>query len=72
MTDVAIRMIKPEELTYKHPKKPFMDTSTSEVYKGEYNGFTVVIKRYTEPVKASPRSVLHCRRILNENTRKQF
>ncbi|XP_069384020.1 mixed lineage kinase domain-like protein [Paralichthys olivaceus] len=57
MTDVDIRVIKPDELKYEHPKKPFMKTLTSEVYKGEYNGFTVVIKRYTDPVKASPREV---------------
>ncbi|XP_034443289.1 mixed lineage kinase domain-like protein [Hippoglossus hippoglossus] len=56
-TDVDIRMIKPEELEYHFPKRPFMETLTSEVYKGQYNGFTVVIKRYTDPVKASPREV---------------
>lgn len=51
-------MIKPEELRYEHPKKAFMKTSNSEVYKGEYRGFTVAIKRYTGPLNTSPRSVL--------------
>uniref|UniRef100_A0A3P8T7X9 Mixed lineage kinase domain like pseudokinase n=1 Tax=Amphiprion percula TaxID=161767 RepID=A0A3P8T7X9_AMPPE len=54
---VDIRMIKPDELKYGYPKTPFMTTSTSEVYKGEYRGFTVAIKRYTDPVNTSPRSV---------------
>ncbi|XP_062246680.1 mixed lineage kinase domain-like protein isoform X2 [Platichthys flesus] len=57
MTNVDIRMIKPAELEYELPKKPLMVTSTSELYKGKYNGFTVAIKRYTEPVKASPSQV---------------
>ncbi|XP_039990002.1 mixed lineage kinase domain-like protein [Xiphias gladius] len=57
VTDEVIRMIKPDELKYDLPKKPFMATSTSEVYKGEYHGFTVVIKRYTDPVNASPGEV---------------
>uniref|UniRef100_A0A3Q4I5T1 Mixed lineage kinase domain like pseudokinase n=1 Tax=Neolamprologus brichardi TaxID=32507 RepID=A0A3Q4I5T1_NEOBR len=54
---VDIRMIKPQELKYKHPKKPFMETATSEVYKGEYRGFTVAIKRYIDPVNTNPGSV---------------
>ncbi|CAJ1055910.1 mixed lineage kinase domain-like protein isoform X2 [Xyrichtys novacula] len=56
-TDVAIRMIKPDELKYQYPKEPFMTTPTSEVYKGEYHGFKVAIKRYTEPVSPTPREV---------------
>ncbi|KAM8750441.1 mixed lineage kinase domain-like protein isoform 1-T3 [Acanthopagrus schlegelii] len=48
VTDEGIKMIKPEELKYKLPKEPFMTTSTSEVYKGEYHGFPVAIKRYTD------------------------
>lgn len=38
---------------YEHPKKAFMTTSTSEVYRGEYRGFAVAIKRYTDPVNTS-------------------
>uniref|UniRef100_A0A3P8T7T1 Mixed lineage kinase domain like pseudokinase n=1 Tax=Amphiprion percula TaxID=161767 RepID=A0A3P8T7T1_AMPPE len=57
VTSVDIRMIKPDELKYGYPKTPFMTTSTSEVYKGEYRGFTVAIKRYTDPVNTSPREV---------------
>ncbi|XP_040895169.1 mixed lineage kinase domain-like protein [Toxotes jaculatrix] len=56
-TRVDIRMIKPDELKYGLPKKPFMETSTSEVYKGQYCGFTVAIKRYKNPVTTSPREV---------------
>ncbi|XP_041650846.1 mixed lineage kinase domain-like protein isoform X2 [Cheilinus undulatus] len=56
-TDEAIRMIKPEEIKYEYPKKPFMTTATSEVYKGQYHGFKVAIKRYTDPVNTSPREV---------------
>ncbi|KAK2842820.1 hypothetical protein Q5P01_013020 [Channa striata] len=52
-----IRMIKPDELQYDHPKTLFMTTSTSEVYKGQYHGFTVAIKRYTEPMNTRPREV---------------
>ncbi|XP_029009933.1 mixed lineage kinase domain-like protein [Betta splendens] len=48
-----IRLIKPSELTYKLPKEPFMTTPTSKVYKGEYRGFTVAIKRYTDLVATS-------------------
>uniref|UniRef100_A0A3P9CGS6 Mixed lineage kinase domain like pseudokinase n=1 Tax=Maylandia zebra TaxID=106582 RepID=A0A3P9CGS6_9CICH len=57
ITSVDIRMIKPQELKYKHPKKPFMETATSEVYKGEYRGFTVAIKRYIDPVNTNLGSV---------------
>uniref|UniRef100_A0A671K6F5 Protein kinase domain-containing protein n=1 Tax=Sinocyclocheilus anshuiensis TaxID=1608454 RepID=A0A671K6F5_9TELE len=44
-----IREIKPEELTYSFPIKPFMKCSHSELYKGTYNKFTVAIKRYSCP-----------------------
>lgn len=57
VTDEVIRMIKPTELMYDHPKEPFMTTLTSEVYRGEYHGFTVAIKRYTDPVNTSLREV---------------
>ncbi|XP_037622273.1 mixed lineage kinase domain-like protein isoform X2 [Sebastes umbrosus] len=53
-TDEAIRMIKPQELKYECPKKPFMTTSSSEVYKGEYRRFPVAIKRFIDPVNTSP------------------
>ncbi|KAL4642106.1 mixed lineage kinase domain-like protein-like [Arapaima gigas] len=52
-----IREIKPEELTYDVPKIPFMRTATSEVYKGEYNKFTVAIKRFTYPMTNTPEQV---------------
>uniref|UniRef100_A0A671U353 Mixed lineage kinase domain like pseudokinase n=1 Tax=Sparus aurata TaxID=8175 RepID=A0A671U353_SPAAU len=48
ITDEGIKMIKPDELKYELPKEPFMTTSTSEVYRGEYHGFQVAIKRYTD------------------------
>ncbi|XP_073328416.1 mixed lineage kinase domain-like protein [Pagrus major] len=57
VTDEVIREIKPNELKYEHPKEPFMTTSTSEVYRGEYHGFQVAIKRYTDLVNASLREV---------------
>uniref|UniRef100_UPI0037E871EE mixed lineage kinase domain-like protein isoform X2 n=1 Tax=Semicossyphus pulcher TaxID=241346 RepID=UPI0037E871EE len=57
ITDEVIRMIKPEEIKYEYPKKPFMTTQTSEVYRGEYHGFEVAIKRYTDPVNTSPREI---------------
>ncbi|XP_073328439.1 mixed lineage kinase domain-like protein [Pagrus major] len=53
VTNEDIREIKPNELKYEHPKEPFMTTSTSEVYRGEYRGFQVAIKRYTDLVNAS-------------------
>lgn len=56
ITDVDIRMIKPGELKYEYPKEPFMKTSTSQVYRGEYHGFKVAIKRFTDPVDTSARS----------------
>ncbi|XP_044211855.1 mixed lineage kinase domain-like protein [Thunnus albacares] len=55
--DEVIRMIKMDELKYDYPKQPFMKTSNSEVYKGQYRGFTVAIKRYNDPVNTSPREV---------------
>lgn len=57
INDQDIRVIQPHELDYEHPKKPFMTTSTSEVYRGEYRRFPVAIKRYTDPLNASPREV---------------
>ncbi|KAM7415290.1 hypothetical protein PAMA_019899 [Pampus argenteus] len=57
ITDEVIRMIKPDELRYDHPKRPLMTTSNSEVYRGQYHGFTVAIKRYTDPVNTCPREV---------------
>ncbi|XP_051237873.1 mixed lineage kinase domain-like protein [Dicentrarchus labrax] len=53
ITDQDIRIIKPDELKYEHPKKPFMTTGTSEVYRGEFCGFQVAIKRYTDPLNTS-------------------
>ncbi|XP_061578693.1 mixed lineage kinase domain-like protein [Cololabis saira] len=54
-----IRKIKPEELKYipDFPRKPLTTTLTSEVYKGQYNGNMVAIKRFTEPLITSPRKV---------------
>uniref|UniRef100_A0A3Q4BT01 Protein kinase domain-containing protein n=1 Tax=Mola mola TaxID=94237 RepID=A0A3Q4BT01_MOLML len=71
ITDEVIRMIKADELKYHYPKEPFMTTSTSEVYRGEFHGFQVAIKRYTEPVSTSPRDV---RSIFNKevSTMKRF
>ncbi|KAG8012373.1 E3 ubiquitin-protein ligase RFWD3 [Nibea albiflora] len=57
ITEVTTRMIKSEELKYDHPKKPFMTTPSSEVYRGEYNGFPVAIKRYTDLLNTSLREV---------------
>lgn len=48
-------MIKPGELKYEHPKKPFMETPTSQVYRGEYFGFEVAIKRFIDPVNTNAR-----------------
>lgn len=53
-TNETIRMIKPEELKYYDlPPKPFMTTSESEVYKGEYHGHTVAIKRFIDQADTS-------------------
>ncbi|KAM9854558.1 mixed lineage kinase domain-like protein isoform 1-T2 [Aulostomus maculatus] len=56
-TNEVIRMIKPDELKYEYPKNPFMTTKTSEVYRGEYRGFMVAIKRYIDPKNSSLREV---------------
>lgn len=56
VADVDIRIIKPEELKYEYPKEPFMRTPTSEVYRGEYHGFQVAIKRFIDQANTSPRS----------------
>lgn len=48
-------MITEKELKFQQPKEPFMSSSTSEVYRGQYHGFEVAIKRYLDPVKTSPR-----------------
>ncbi|KAF1386376.1 hypothetical protein PFLUV_G00094160 [Perca fluviatilis] len=58
ITEEAIRMIKPDELTYTDvPKEPFMKTETSVMYKGTYRHFPVAIKRYTETLNTSPSTV---------------
>ncbi|GLD61697.1 mixed lineage kinase domain-like protein [Lates japonicus] len=57
VTDEVIRMIKPDEVKYEHPKEPFMKTQTSEVYRGQYHGFTVAVKRYRDQVNASAREI---------------
>ncbi|XP_078112542.1 mixed lineage kinase domain-like protein [Sander vitreus] len=58
ITEVAIRMIKPDELTYADfPRVPFIKTDTSEVYKGTYHGFQVAIKRYIETLNTSVSTV---------------
>ncbi|XP_024155204.1 mixed lineage kinase domain-like protein [Oryzias melastigma] len=52
-----IRKIKLSELKFipDFPKKPFMMTESAENYKGEFQGFPVVIKKYlnTGPVSSS-------------------
>ncbi|KAM3610014.1 uncharacterized protein V6R79_023878 [Siganus canaliculatus] len=57
ITDETIRMIRPDEIQYEHPKEPFMTTATSEVYRGQYRGFQVAIKRYIDPVDTCAREV---------------
>uniref|UniRef100_A0A8C6TUY2 Mixed lineage kinase domain like pseudokinase n=1 Tax=Neogobius melanostomus TaxID=47308 RepID=A0A8C6TUY2_9GOBI len=52
-TNEMIRMIKPEELKYDYPQKPVTVTSNSEVYKGEYSGFSVAIKRFIDQADTS-------------------
>ncbi|XP_041966903.1 mixed lineage kinase domain-like protein isoform X2 [Alosa sapidissima] len=66
-----IREIRMEELTFDVPKKPFMTTPTSEVFKGEFSKFTVAIKRYTYPISTSASMV---RSIFNKEveTMKRF
>uniref|UniRef100_I3JWZ1 Protein kinase domain-containing protein n=1 Tax=Oreochromis niloticus TaxID=8128 RepID=I3JWZ1_ORENI len=70
-SSVAVRQIKPDELKYEHPKKPFRTTASSELYKGEYQGFPVAIKRYINPMNTSARDV---KSIFNKevDTMKQF
>lgn len=48
--DEVTRLIRADELKFQEPKEPFMTTSTAEVYRGEYHGFQVAIKRYISPV----------------------
>ncbi|CAL8360759.1 unnamed protein product [Lota lota] len=50
-----IREIAADELTYD--PEPIMTTSTSEVYRGEYNKFTVAIKRFTFTNTTFPQDV---------------
>ncbi|XP_028441066.1 mixed lineage kinase domain-like protein [Perca flavescens] len=58
ITEEAIRMIKPDELTYTDfPKVPFIKTETSELFKGTYLHFPVAIKRYIETLNTSPSMV---------------
>ncbi|KAM9470111.1 mixed lineage kinase domain-like protein [Clarias gariepinus] len=66
-----IREIRPEELTYDLPIEPIMKCENSELFKGEYNKFTVAIKRYAYPVNTSPQQV---RSIFNKEveTMKRF
>ncbi|XP_026990918.1 mixed lineage kinase domain-like protein [Tachysurus fulvidraco] len=66
-----IREIRPEELTYDIPIKPIMKTDSSELFKGEYNKFTVAIKKYAYPVSTSPNQL---RSIFNKEveTMKRF
>lgn len=59
-----IRMIKPDELKNVE-EKPFMTTPTSEVYKGEFGGFTVAIKKYTGALNAKPGSVAYLKSCVN-------
>ncbi|XP_029379770.1 mixed lineage kinase domain-like protein [Echeneis naucrates] len=44
------KMIDLQDLQFEPNGKPFMETSTSLVYKGKYNKATVAIKRYKNPV----------------------
>ncbi|XP_028270238.1 mixed lineage kinase domain-like protein [Parambassis ranga] len=53
----AIREIKPSEIKYDHPKKPFKTTSSSEFYKGQFCGSPVAIKRYINPLNTSVEKV---------------
>ncbi|XP_054912140.1 mixed lineage kinase domain-like protein isoform X1 [Poeciliopsis prolifica] len=58
ITTMDIRMIKPDELKNVE-EKPFMTTPTSEVYKGEFGGFTVAIKKYTGASPGTVKSVFN-------------
>lgn len=51
----VIRMITADELKFQDPKVPFMTTTNAELYKGEFCGFQVAIKRYAKPEQTSPR-----------------
>ncbi|XP_076877588.1 mixed lineage kinase domain-like protein [Brachyhypopomus gauderio] len=66
-----IREIRPDELTYDLPIEPIMTSDNSEVFKGEYNKFTVAIKRYINPSRTNPNKI---RRIFNKEveTMKRF
>ncbi|CAL8292059.1 unnamed protein product [Boreogadus saida] len=55
MVNQDIRVIAADELTYD--TEPFMTSPTSEVYRGEYNKFTVAIKRFTTTTSTSPHDV---------------
>lgn len=44
-----IRLIKPEELEYNQ-ESFIMETPSSKVYKGQFGGFTVAIKKYLDPL----------------------
>lgn len=57
--DQDIREIKPEELIYNLPKEPFIKNDNSEIFKGEYNKFTVAIKRYTYSRSTSLRYIAY-------------
>ncbi|XP_037538440.1 mixed lineage kinase domain-like protein [Nematolebias whitei] len=46
---VDIRLIKPEELEYNQ-ESFIMETPSSKVYKGQFGGFTVAIKKYLDPL----------------------
>ncbi|KAM8861837.1 mixed lineage kinase domain-like protein [Synchiropus picturatus] len=52
ITRENITFIKPKELIYDQPEKPFEKTETSEFYKGEFNRFPVAIKRYLKTVSS--------------------
>lgn len=48
------RVIRAEELQFQQPREPFMSSSTAQVYRGEYRGFQVAIKRYAQQEHTSP------------------
>ncbi|XP_062856087.1 mixed lineage kinase domain-like protein isoform X2 [Trichomycterus rosablanca] len=66
-----IREITAEELSYEDSTKPFMTSNHTEVYKGEFNKFTVAIKRYTNTVNTSPEQIrkIFCQEV---DTMKRF
>lgn len=57
--DQDIREIKPEELIYNLPKEPFIKNDNFEIFKGEYNKFTVAIKRYAYSRSTSLRYIAY-------------